>query len=80
MMIKEPPQQYQPILQAAAHFSKAEILELISYLTQQAQDPEPIDETLTWLDMEGIAPNLLEGQDAQEWVSQSREAEQRDFR
>jgi hypothetical protein len=31
-----------------------------------------IEKTLKWQDVRGIAPNLLGGEDAQEWVSRTR--------
>lgn len=32
----------------------------------------PPEERYSWLDIAGIAPDLLAGEDAQEWVSRSR--------
>jgi hypothetical protein len=38
----------------------------------------PLGERYSWLDIAGIAPDLLGGEDAQEWVSRSRrEADRR---
>ena len=52
---------------------------LMADLVQVAQERE-IPEALVvspyyWHEMIGLAPNLLEGQDAQEWVNQLRDEE-----
>ncbi len=75
------PQSYSPafrqIRQAAPQLSQIELLELITYLAQQAREtavsePKP---TYKWRDIAGVAPDLLEGQDAQTWVNQVRAEE-----
>lgn len=33
----------------------------------------PTDKVYTWLDLEGMAPNMLEGEDAQTWVTRHRQ-------
>ena len=75
------PESYSPafrqIRQAAPQLSQIELLELITYLAQQAREtvvsePKP---TYKWRDIAGVAPNLLEGQDAQIWVNQVRAEE-----
>jgi hypothetical protein len=58
--------------------SQAEMLELIAYLAQYAQKTTVLKETAPeykWQDIAGIAPDLLEGTDAQEWVSKIRSEE-----
>ena len=66
------------ILQSIPRLTHAEILELIAYLAQQAKQTDTSQETYYWGDIGGIAPDLLEGQDAQEWVSQVRQDWDRD--
>ncbi|MCZ7670343.1 MAG: hypothetical protein M5U34_25895 [Chloroflexi bacterium] len=61
------------ILQTVPRLSHAELLELIAYLAQQAQQTAVRQTTYSWHDIAGIAPNLLAGQDAQEWVNQTRQ-------
>jgi hypothetical protein len=61
------------ILQAVPQLSQSEKLELIAYLAQQAQQTAVPAPTYYWRDIAGIAPNLLAGQDAQEWVNQTRQ-------
>jgi hypothetical protein len=60
------------ILQAASRLSHAETLELIAYLAQQAQQTAVTQTPYYWSDIAGIAPDLLGGQDAQEWVTKIR--------
>lgn len=60
------------ILQMVTQLSQSEKLELIVYLAQDAKQTAVSATTYYWRDIAGIAPNLLEGQDAQEWVNQSR--------
>ena len=74
-MIQTPRSKSSPlneILQTVPRLSHTELLELIAYLTQQAQERAISQETYYWRDIAGIAPNLLGGQDAQEWVSKVR--------
>ena len=66
------------ILQTIPQLSQDEILELIAYLAQQAQQPAAQHETYYWGDLAGIAPDLLKGQDAQEWINNSRREWDRD--
>jgi hypothetical protein len=49
------------------------MLELIAYLAQHARQKEGTQETYYWRDIAGIAPDLMKGQDAQEWISQVRQ-------
>lgn len=61
------------ILQVVPQLSQSEKLELIAYLAQDAKQTAVPATTYYWRDIAGIAPNLLEGQDAQEWVNQTRQ-------
>jgi hypothetical protein len=65
------------VLREAARLSQTERLQLIVYLTQQAhqEDSQSAPIAMTWQQLAGIAPNLLGGQDAQEWVSGLRATE-----
>ncbi len=72
-----------PHLQRIRHEIKylthTEMLALIAELAQAAQSQD-MPETLAvpayyWRDLQGIAPDLLAGKDAQEWVNQLRDEE-----
>ena len=48
------------------------LVEIIAHdLAQQSGDGEPVNRH-DWMSLRGIAPDLLDGEDAQEWVSRSR--------
>ena len=36
------------------------------------EDLEQMKEAIDWMSVRGVAPDLLDGEDAQEWVSRSR--------
>lgn len=78
---KEP--RLQTIMDEASSLSQTEMLELIAYLAQRAQHTAVLKEPspeYSWQDIAGIAPDLLEGMDAQEWVNKIRkEGWDRDF-
>ncbi len=50
----------------------AELTELLTYLNEKMNRASHPKTPRKWSDMRGIAPNLLEGEDAQEWVSRLR--------
>lgn len=67
-----------PLLQQVLHeieqLTPEEQLEVISYATEQLKQ-RAVTQAKTkrsWRELRGIAPNLLNGQDAQEWVNQLR--------
>lgn len=60
------------ILRTVPQLSHAELLELITYLAQQAQQTGVPQKSYYWRDIAGIAPDLLVGQDPQDWVNQTR--------
>ncbi len=62
------------IIKIVPQLSQKELLELIAYLAQQAQETAVAEPTprYQWRDIAGAAPGLLAGQDAQEWVNQVR--------
>jgi hypothetical protein len=66
------------ILQTVPRLTHTELLELIAYLTQQAQQTGDSEKPYYWREIAGIAPGLLGGQDAQEWVNQVRQEWNRD--
>ncbi len=45
---------------------------IVHDLSAGAADGEP-EERYDWMEIEGIAPDLLAGEDAQEWVSRTRQ-------
>jgi len=61
----------QDLMTQAESLSAEEKLRLAIYLIEQAQ----LDSSRPrkkWRDLGGIAPNLFDGEDAQEWVSRTR--------
>lgn len=77
-MVYEP--QFQSMTEKIRHLSHAQALEIMAILAQQLQKTAPISQSTSLLDFAGIAPNLLEGQDAQTWVTEIRGKEwERDF-
>jgi hypothetical protein len=66
------------ILQTVPRLSHSELLELIAYLAQQARQTDVNQEPYYWRDIAGIAPDLMKGQDAQEWVNKVRQEWDRD--
>lgn len=81
MTMYAPDSPLQHIREQAIQLSHTEVLQLIAYLIEQAQQTAPQNDDIVqpkkyyWRDMAGIAPNLLEGQDAQEWVNKIRAEE-----
>lgn len=65
------------VMREVDRLSQTERLQLIAYLAHQAHQVESPSAltTMTWQQLAGIAPNLLEGQDAQEWVNDLRSTE-----
>lgn len=64
----------QQVLQEIEQLTPSEQLEVISHATEQLkrQTATPNQPKRSWRSLRGIAPNLLGGQDAQEWVNQLR--------
>ena len=63
------------VLQSITQLSSREMLEVISYITEQLkQQAEPeVQVRRSWRELRGVAPNILGGQDAQDWVNQQRD-------
>ena len=64
----------QTILQEVTELSQAELLHLIAYLAERAQQQVLHESapTYAWTDIEGILEDSLTGMDAQDWVDQIR--------
>lgn len=75
----------QQVLQEIEQLTPEEQLEVISYATEQLKQRTvaQTNSKRSWRELRAIAPNVLNGQDAQEWVNQLRnewdEREQRIF-
>ncbi len=65
----------QEILIRVDQLTPVEQMQLIGHLMTQIQNRAVITEKpkLSWQDLEGAAPNLLSGEDAQEWVNRHRD-------
>jgi len=64
----------QKILQEIDQLTLEEQFEVLNHTTEQLKR-RAVTQNQTkrsWRELRGIAPNVLEGQDAQEWVSQLR--------
>jgi hypothetical protein len=64
----------QQVLQEIEQLTTEEQLEVISHTTEQLKRRTltPNQPKRSWRDLSGIAPDLLGGQDAQEWVNRLR--------
>lgn len=62
------------VLQEIEQLTIEEQLEVISHATEQVKRRRLTQHNpkRSWQELRGIAPNLLNGQDAQEWVNQLR--------
>jgi hypothetical protein len=64
------------IMKQVETLSTTEQLELIALVAQKArgsyEGSEPPAERTKWSEIMGIAPDLLDGEDAQEWVTRTR--------
>ncbi len=65
----------QQILSQVDQLTPAEQMQVIGHLMTQLQNRAVITEKprKSWQDLEGTAPNLLSGEDAQEWVNRQRD-------
>ncbi|PSB24028.1 hypothetical protein [Stenomitos frigidus] len=64
----------QQVLQEIEQLTSSEQLEVISHTTEQLKRRAVTQSKpkRSWRELRGIAPNVLNGQDAQEWVNQLR--------
>lgn len=62
------------VLRDLDRLTPSEQLEVIGYATQKLKRHRAMQDRprRSWRELRGIAPNLLDGRDAQEWVSQLR--------
>ena len=61
------------IMRQVDRLSPDESRQLLEYLTQKTdQSGLVVRAGRSWLELEGIAPGLMGGEDAQEWVSRTR--------
>lgn len=66
------------IIQKASALTPSEQIEIAMRLLQQAHDQVGLSaQRYSWLAIGGTAPYPLAGEDAQDWVSRSREADDR---
>ena len=64
------------LAEQAARLSPQERLQLIERIARgpaENADETPPTESGGWMSLRGIAPDLLKGEDAQEWVSRLRD-------
>ena len=61
------------ILQEIEQLSADERKQLSERLTERVRSSEKVGQSKrSWQELRGIAPNILEGKDAQEWVNELR--------
>ena len=60
------------VIQKADELSEEDRLLLMEHLSRKIRTRPG---TYRWTDLSGVAPNLLKGEDAQEWVSKHRRAD-----
>ncbi len=63
----------QELEQQIDSLSPSEISSILLYVQSKLEQKSLPKAKLKWKDVCGIAPDLLKGEDAQEWVSQMRE-------
>ena len=67
--------QLQQILIDIDRLSSTEQIQVIEHITAKLREVvsmTPSKQTKSWRDLAGIAPDLLNGEDAQEWVNRER--------
>jgi hypothetical protein len=66
--------QLQQVLHEIEQLTKDEQLEVISHTTEQLKCRAGVKSQIkrSWRELRGIAPNLLDGKDAQQWVNELR--------
>ena len=62
---------FEEVAALAAQLSQQDRQRLVDALSKR-KDAEPGEPRPRWTDLRGIAPNLLDGEDAQAWVSRNR--------
>jgi hypothetical protein len=67
--------QLQQVLIEIDRLSSTEQIQIIEHITVRLKEVVPKIQprkSKSWRDLAGIAPNLLDGEDAQEWVNKER--------
>jgi hypothetical protein len=67
--------QLQQVLIDIDRLSSAEQIQVIEHITAKHEEvvsTTPSKKSKSWRDLAGIAPNLLNGEDAQTWVNKER--------
>jgi hypothetical protein len=67
--------QLQQVLIDIDRLSSAEQLQVVEHITTKNRavlSTTPAKESKSWRDLAGIAPDLLNGEDAQEWANRER--------
>ncbi len=67
--------QLQQVLIEIDRLSSTEQIQVIEHITVNLKEVVPTtqpDKSKSWRDLGGIAPNLLNGEDAQSWVNRER--------
>lgn len=65
------------IMKQAGELTPDEKLALATHLIEEARQGNEVQPRRKWGEIYGLAPNLLGGEDAQEWVSHGREESER---
>ena len=63
---------FQELQHQIDELSSDELKEMLSYLNSKVNESPPSKTTIKWKDIRGLAPNLLNGEDAQAWVNRMR--------
>ena len=69
---------YEQLIKDLSVTERLHLVERIAHDLSLRQDDSPTPERCDWRTLAGIAPDLLEGVDAQEWVSTGRRDADRD--
>lgn len=69
--------QLEEVLRSIDQLSTPEQLEIISHITDRLKQRESQQPKPKWLDLAGTVPHPLLGEDAQVWVSRSRQEDQK---
>jgi hypothetical protein len=62
----------QDLQQQIDTLSPEEFQEILTYLNHKLNQPDESQTKIKWKDVRGFAPNLLNGEDAQMWVTKIR--------
>lgn len=68
--------QLEKVIESIDKLSTSEQMAVIDWITSRLKKNEGSQAPLRWLDLAGTVPYPLLGEDAQDWVSRSREIDQ----